>query len=114
MQPMSKNKVEVIIGGNIYTLQSDMPKEHIQKVAQMIDEQITSIQKNDLSQRLSTSQLYMLTALNIADEYIKVKKDFERYEKELEKCSNENIVLMEKLKEMGLEKAKTRTKTKGR
>lgn len=105
---MSKNKVEVIIGGSIYALQGDAPKDHIQKVAELIDQQILSIQKSDLSKRLSTSQLYMLTAINVADQYVKLQKDFEHYEEALKKCNEENMILTEKMKEMGLEKAKRR------
>lgn len=100
---MSKNKVEVIIGGNIYALQGEESQEHIQKVAGLIDKQIASIQKANVRTNLNTSKIYMLTALNVANEYIKTKEELAAYTDELEKCSAENLALKDKIREMTLE-----------
>lgn len=100
---MAKNKVEVIIGGNIYSLQGDESNQHIQRVAAMIDQKIAEIQKTYGTKRLSTSQIHMLSAINIADEYLKTKDELNLYVKELEKCSEENLALLERIEEMGLE-----------
>jgi cell division protein ZapA len=100
---MSKNKVEVIIGGNIYALQGEESQEHIQKVAGLIDKQIASIQKANVRTNLNTSKIYMLTALNVANEYIKTQQELAAYSDELEKCSAENLALKDKLREMALE-----------
>lgn len=110
---MLKNKVEVIIGGNIYALQGEEPEEQIQKVASLINGKIQEIQKNDVSKKLSSSQIHMLTAINLGNEYLKAKedsdiyyKDLELYSHELEKCSKENLALLERMEEMSLELAK--------
>ncbi|MDF2594036.1 MAG: cell division protein ZapA [Clostridia bacterium] len=100
---MSKNKVEVIIGGNIYALQGEESQEHIQKVAGLIDKQIASIQKANVRTNLNTSKIYMLTALNVANEYIKTQEELAAYADELEKCSAENLALKDKIREMTLE-----------
>jgi cell division protein ZapA len=100
---MSKNKVEVVIGGTIYALQGDEPIEHIQKVAAIIDKKILEIQHKDLSKRLNTSQTFMMSAINIADEYLKLQDELHAYELELDKCSRENMALLDRLEEMKLE-----------
>ncbi len=100
---MSKNKVEVIIGGNIYYLQGDESQEHIQKVAALINKQLNSIQKANVRTSLNTSKVYMLTALNVASEYIKIEEELEAYTNELQKCSAENLALKDKIREMTLE-----------
>ena len=95
--------MEVIIGGNIYALQGEESQEHIQKVAGLIDKQIASIQKANVRTNLNTSKIYMLTALNVANEYIKTKEELAAYTDELEKCSAENLALKDKIREMTLE-----------
>ncbi|MGL4738101.1 MAG: cell division protein ZapA [Cellulosilyticaceae bacterium] len=108
---MTKNKVEVIIGGNIYALQGEESGEHIQQVAAMIDKKIAALHKNPASKKLSSSQVHMLAAINIGDEYLKAQKELQLYAKELEKCNEENMALMEKIEELGLEITRLKTNT---
>lgn len=100
---MAKNKVEVVIGGQVYTLQGNESEEHIKKVASLLDKKIFELQKNGPIKVLSTQQKHMMAALNIAEEYLKVKADLEAYSKELEKCNEENLALLERIDEMALE-----------
>ncbi|MDF2612608.1 MAG: cell division protein ZapA [Clostridia bacterium] len=100
---MSKNKVEVIIGGNIYSLQGEESQEHIHKVAGLINKIISSIQKANVRTSLNTSKVNMLTALNVASEYIKMQEELESYANELEKCNAENLALKDKIREMTIE-----------
>lgn len=100
---MTKKKVEVIIGGQVYTLQGSESEEHIQKVARVLDEQVTYIQKNDSMRRLNNSQKHMMAALNMADDYLKMKNELQRFSQELEKCNAENLALLERIEEMSLE-----------
>lgn len=117
--------MEVIIGGNIYSLQGEESNQHIQQVAALIDQKLLEIQKNYGTKRLSTSQLYMLSAINIGDEYLKTKEELDEkylktkeelnekylktkeelevYIRELEKCNRENLALLERIEELGLE-----------
>ncbi len=107
---MSKNKVEVIIGGNIYALRGDESQDHIHKVATLINQKIKSIQQANVRTSLNTSKVYMLTALNIANEYIKIEEELAAYTKELEKCSAENLALKDKIREMTLEITEAKNK----
>lgn len=104
---MTENKVEVIIGGNIYSLKGEGSQEHIQKVAALIDKKIMELQKSNMT-TLNTSKLYMLAAINMADEYLKLKKDYEAYEQELLNCNAENLALKQRLEEISLELAQTK------
>ena len=109
---MSKNKVEVVIGGNIYSLQGDESNQHIQQVAGIINQKILEMQGRGSIKHLSTSQVNMLAAINIADEYLKTKDELNLYIKELEKCSEENLALMNRIEELGLEINKLKTTIK--
>ncbi len=100
---MTENKVEVIIGGSIYSLKGGESQEHIQKVAALIDRKILELQKSNIKTSLNTSKLYMLAAINVADEYIKLKKEYESYEQELLQCNMENLALKQRLEEISLE-----------
>ena len=100
---MSKNKVQVIIGGNIYSLQGEESQEHIHKVAGLLNKKINTIQQANVRTSLNTSKIYMLTALNVASEYLKVQEELESYTLELEKCNAENIALKDKIREMTID-----------
>jgi cell division protein ZapA len=100
---MSKNKVEVIIGGNIYSLKGEESQEHIHKVAALINNKINGIQHANVRTSLNTHKVYMLTALNIASEYIKIEEELAAYTNELEKCNAENLALKDKMREVTLE-----------
>jgi len=100
---MSKNKVQVIIGGNIYSLQGEESQEHIHKVAGLLNKKINTIQQANVRTSLNTSKIYMLTALNVASEYLKVQEELESYTMELEKCNAENIALKDKIREMTID-----------
>ncbi|MDA3732425.1 cell division protein ZapA [Niameybacter massiliensis] len=100
---MTKNKVEVIIGGQVFALQGNESQEHIQKVASVLDQKVLEIHKQDPMHKLSSAQKHMMAALNMADEYLKMKTDLERFSQELEKCNAENLALLERIEEMSLE-----------
>ena len=100
---MAKNKVEVIIGGQVYALQGNESQEQIQKVAHVLDKKMVEIQKNDPMKRLNQSQKHLMLALSIAEEYLKEKTELDSYSRELEKCNQENLALLERIEEMALE-----------
>lgn len=100
---MSKNKVEVVIGGLIYALQGEESEEHMQKVAKLINEKTYEVQSLHHKQRINPARLNMLVTLNIADECVKGKQELDRYAVELAKCNEENLALRDKLKEISLE-----------
>ena len=76
-----KNKVTVRIAGNEYILCGTEPPEYIQKIAMMVDRKLRDItRKNHL---LSTSMASVLTAVNMADELVKMQEAYDKSEYEL-------------------------------
>ena len=72
-----KNKIEVLIGGKVYTLVGIESDEYMQRIALYIDKKMNEIRKNDLSKKLSTNAIAILTSINVADDLFKVKQDCE-------------------------------------
>lgn len=90
-----KNKVDVRIGGKDYILVGVESDEYIQKVGLYIDKKMNEVIK--ANNRLSTSLAAVLTAINVADDYLKAcesgnsaKKELKHLHEEAEKFKAEN------------------------
>ena len=88
--------VEIKVFGQIYTVKTDAGEEHIQRVAQYVNEKIDEVIKNTKS--VSTLNVAILTALNIADDLLKEREkrlallqEVERKSKDLVEKINMNI-----------------------
>jgi len=113
-----RNKVNIRIAGNEYTLVGVESEEYIQRVGLYIDKKINEIMKNN--SRLSTSMASVLTAINVGDDFFKTyesekaaKAEAKHLADELERLkeinkvlSNENAVLNSKNTNLQLELAK--------
>jgi cell division protein ZapA len=64
-----EKSVEVNIFGHDYTVKTDGDTEHIQKIASYVDEKMGEIVRN--TKTVSTLNVAILAALNIADEFFK-------------------------------------------
>lgn len=114
-----KNKIEVIIGGAVYMLQGKESAEHMQRVASYIDRVITDVKRLDISNRMSTTQVAMLTSINVADDLIKAEnkikeQDLENngFYEEFSKLEKENAALMDKISELQTELIRLRVEAK--
>lgn len=114
-----KNKIEVIIGGAVYVLQGKESPEHMQRVAAYIDKVMTDVKKLDISNRMSTTQVAMLTSINVADDFIKAQnklkeQDLENngFYEEFNKLEQENAALLEKIAQLQIELSKQSTQAK--
>lgn len=76
-----KNKVTVKIMDRDYTLVSEDAREHMQRVANFVDDKMRETYNGN--KKLSTSMIGVLTALNIADELFKVIIEKEELEKRI-------------------------------
>ncbi len=65
--------VEIKVFGHVYTVKTDTDEDHIQKVAQYVNEKMDEVIKNTKS--VSSLNVAILTALNIADDLIKEKSE---------------------------------------
>lgn len=76
-----KNKVTVKIMDRDYTLVSEDSREHMQRVANFVDDKMRETYSGN--KKLSTSMVGVLTALNIADEFFKVLLEKEELERRI-------------------------------
>ena len=94
---MSKERlVEIKVFGQVYTVKTDADEDHLQRVAQYVNEKIDEVVKNTKS--VSSLNVAILTALNIADDLIKERvkrltllQEVEEKSKDLVEKINVNI-----------------------
>ncbi len=64
--------VEIKVFGQTYTVKSDAEEEHVQEVARFVNQKMEDVLKKTRS--VSTLNVAILTALNIADDLLKERK----------------------------------------
>ena len=72
---MEKNKVIVGIFGETYPLKSDEPADYVRRLAKLVDDNMRDVAKKTRS--FSGTRIGVLAALHLADEYYKLKKDYD-------------------------------------
>ena len=70
-----KKKVDVEIFGEIYSLKTDEDSEYVRKVAAAVDSSMREIAQKTHS--FSSARLSVFAALDLADKYFQMKKDYE-------------------------------------
>jgi len=73
-------KFEVL--GQEYPLYTDAPEEDIEEILNLVRMQIESQSKSSKSV-LAGNKVAVLTSLNMAGKYVRMKRDFERYKQEM-------------------------------
>jgi len=68
-----KNESKVLIGGNVYTLSGDESEEYLQRVALYMNKKMDEVRSSDNGKKLNTRLQSVLLAINIADDYFKMK-----------------------------------------
>jgi cell division protein ZapA len=64
--------VEIKVFGQTYTVKTDAEEDHIQRVARYVNEKMNDVTKNTKS--VSSFNVAILTALNIADDLIRERE----------------------------------------
>jgi len=82
-----KNKVTVRILGQEYTIRSDESREFVQNVANLIDDKMRAI--HERNKKFSTTWVAVLTALNVGDDFLKLKNEKEALLKRLDNPDGE-------------------------
>ena len=67
-----ENSVEIKVFGQIFTVKTDSDETHMQEVARYVNEKIDEIQKKTKS--VSSLNVAILTALNIADDFLRERE----------------------------------------
>ncbi len=79
----SKNAVQVLIGGKIYTLSGYESEDYLQKVAAYLNSKIAELKTLDGYVRLSQELKGLLLNLNTADDYFKLKAQADQLSEQL-------------------------------
>ncbi len=79
---MEKVKTIVNIGGKEYTIAGSESAEYIHRVALCVNQKMSELKQGN--EQLNNTLLAVLTAINIADDYIKTRDELEDTKKELE------------------------------
>ena len=95
--------VEIKVFGQTYTVKTDVEEAHIQKVAQYVNEKMEEILKKTRS--VSTLNVAILTALNIADDLMEERELRKALLREVE-IKSKNLVEKIDMKIVGKEAKK--------
>ena len=68
-----KNRVKISIDGKSFTLVGEETEEHMRQVAAYIDQKMAEIRQKAVAVTLDSSLAYVLTSINVADDYFKEK-----------------------------------------
>ncbi|HOK01964.1 MAG TPA: cell division protein ZapA [Spirochaetota bacterium] len=90
---MEENKVKVTIMGQSYNIKGDAPPEYILELAEYVNKKIDEVKLN--TSNVSSLQLVILVALNIADEYFQLKKINNGIEGAIEEKARQLISLLD-------------------
>ncbi len=103
---MEKRKVEVKINNIEYTLVSNEPEEYVQRVAVLVNKRMNQITEG--APPLSTAMKSVLTAINIADDFLKNEEVLENLRNELKGYVDQSKGLATELEAKRLEVEKLR------
>jgi cell division protein ZapA len=84
---LDKVKTIVNIGGKEYTIAGSESAEYIHRVALCVNQKMNELKRGN--EQLNNTLLAVLTAINIADDYIKAKDEIVELKKELESFKKE-------------------------
>lgn len=82
MADEEKNRVEVDIYGQSYTIVGRESREQMRLVATMVDDKMREIRK--LNPALDSTRLAVLTAVNSVNEQVKLKEQIKQLQQQLE------------------------------
>jgi cell division protein ZapA len=83
----TKNKLTANIYGHKYTIMGDATPDYLEKVANYVNTKMNEIGKK--RPILDTTRISVLTAINIADEYFRLKEDYDALLRKLEEQTKE-------------------------
>lgn len=91
-----KNESKVLIGGNVYTLSGDESEEYLQRVALYMNKKMDEVRNSENGKKLNTRLQSVLLAINIADDYFKMKTQSEEHDSVVEALQKQINELKEK------------------
>ena len=83
---MQKTRTTVKIAGKEYTIAGSDSREHVRRVAAIVDRKMNEL---SIQTRLPAAQLAVLTAINVTDDMLKAQDEIRRLRAELAKAREE-------------------------
>ena len=99
----AKNKVQVLIGGKIYTLSGYESEEYLQRVAAYLNHKMNELSELKGWNRMTAEMKNTLLALNIADDYFKARNQAEVFDEDLQNKDKELYELKQQIVELQME-----------
>ena len=93
MNDTAANKVKVAIFGQTYTIRGDAPPEYIEQLADYVNTKMEEVSAHKAN--ANTTQIAILVALNIADEYFQVRHMKGSSMETLEEKTNQLISMLD-------------------
>ena len=84
-----KNDTDVIINNKRYTLSGFESEEYLQKIASFINSKINDLKQQDVYKTMDSEMKAVLLEINLADEYFKLKRQYDESEDDSDSKSNE-------------------------
>ena len=78
-----KTRVTVEIMGQQYTMLGEAPEEYLHSIALHVDKKMRELSR--IGKAMNNTMLAVLTALNITDEYLRLKRELEMAQKQTAK-----------------------------
>jgi cell division protein ZapA len=91
---VENNKVKVTIFGQTYMIDGDAPREYIFSLAEYLNEKMEEVRVN--SAITNPTQVAILAALNVTDEYFQLKRLKSGSDREVEKRTLALISMLDK------------------
>ncbi|GGG28157.1 cell division protein ZapA [Lysinibacillus alkalisoli] len=86
MQEQEKNRIAVTIHGSTYYMVGTETVGHMRLIASMVDDRMKEIKRKNPS--LDSTQLAVLTAVNMVNENVELKEYIEELEEQLRKLKD--------------------------
>ncbi len=99
----AKDKVEVTIGGQVFRVSGDESNAHIKEVATKINKYYDEVCEKTPAYKYTKEQVSMTVAINMGNDCVKMEKELDSCIKEITRYEDENMALMERIEELGLE-----------
>ncbi len=80
-------RIRINVLGSDYYIKTDADEEYVREIADYLDDKTKGLTSENLGIALNVPRPLLLAILKIADDYFRVKKEFESYRKRVEERS---------------------------
>lgn len=87
-------RVNINVFNNDYLIKTDAEEDYVKEIAQFLEDKVKEISKDDTT--LVIPRPFLLATLKIADDFFRMKKEFEEYRNRAEEKSKELVELLDR------------------